>query len=209
VKKIKRREFVTNCARAGLMAGIAGLCAVLGSRAKKVLCRGTCSGCPESSGGACSLGFNRQVWQIDPEKCTQCGRCATHCVLAPSAVKCFHSYSICGYCDLCGGYLRPDAKERNTGAENQLCPTAAIRRTFIEDPYYQYIIDESLCIGCGKCVKGCTMFGNGSLYLQVKHNLCVNCNECAIARACPSDAFRRVPASDPYLLKSTQEKRIS
>jgi Na+-translocating ferredoxin:NAD+ oxidoreductase subunit B len=26
------------------------------------------------------------VWQLDPAKCTQCGRCATHCVLAPSAV---------------------------------------------------------------------------------------------------------------------------
>jgi electron transport complex protein RnfB len=149
------------------------------------------------------------VWQLDPEKCTQCGRCATHCVLSPSAVKCFHSYSICGYCDLCGGYLRPDAKERDTGAELQLCPTAAIRRKFIEDPYFQYTIDEDLCIGCAKCVKGCGVFGNGSLYMQVKHELCVNCNECAIARSCPSDAFKRVPASDPYILKSDQERRIS
>ncbi len=151
----------------------------------------------------------RLVWQIDPEKCTQCGRCATHCVLAPSAVKCFHSYSICGYCDLCGGYLRPDAKKRNTGAENQLCPTAAITRTFIENPYYQYKIDEDLCIGCGICVEGCDVFGNGSLQLQVNHDLCVDCNECAIAHACPSDAFERVPSTEPYLLKSDRERRIS
>lgn len=150
----------------------------------------------------------RMVWQIDPEKCTRCGRCATHCVLAPSAVKCFHSYSICGYCDLCGGYLRPDAKKRDTGAENQLCPTAAITRTFIENPYYQYKIDKDLCIGCGVCVEGCSVFGNGSLYLQVDHGICVNCNECAIAHACPSDAFRRIPASEAYLLKSDQERRI-
>lgn len=197
----KRRDFLKNAARGCALAGIAGVCAALGLRKDKFRCSGRCGECKPDS-GACPLGSSGFVWQIDPEKCTQCGRCATHCVLAPSAVKCVHSYSICGYCDLCGGYQRPDAKSRSTGAENQLCPTAAIRRKFIEDPYYQYTIDEALCIGCGKCVKGCGMFGNGSLYLQVKHDLCVNCNECAIAAACPSDAFRRVPASDPYLLKT-------
>ncbi len=151
----------------------------------------------------------RLVWQLDPNKCTQCGRCQTHCVLSQSAVKCVHSYSMCGYCDLCGGYLRSDAKGRNTGAESQLCPTAAIRRKFIEPPYYQYTIDEDLCIACGKCVKGCAGFGNGSLYLQVRHNRCKNCNQCAIAQACPAKAFRRVPATDPYLLKTKSERRIS
>jgi len=142
------------------------------------------------------------VWQLDPQKCVQCGRCATHCVLNPSAVKCIHSYAICGYCDLCGGYLQPGAKSRDTGAESQLCPVSAIKRTYIEDPYFQYTIDEDLCVGCGKCVKGCGLFGNGSLYLQVKHDLCVNCNECAIARSCPAQAFQRVPAEQPYLLKT-------
>ena len=53
----------------------------------------------------------------------------------------------------------------HTGAENQLCPTAAIKRTFIEDPYFQYDIEEQLCIGCAKCVEGCNTFGNGSLHL--------------------------------------------
>jgi electron transport complex protein RnfB len=92
-------------------------------------------------------------------------------------------------------------KNVDSAAENQLCPTSAIVRTFVEDPYYEYTIDEDLCIGCGVCVKGCASFGNGSLYLQVKHDLCVNCNECAIARACPAHAFRRVPADQPYILK--------
>ncbi len=86
-------------------------------------------------------------------------------------------------------------------AENQLCPTGAIERRFVEDPYYQYSIDEPLCIGCGKCVEGCEAFGNGSLFLQIRHDRCVNCNQCSIAAACPSDAFVRVPASKPYLLK--------
>lgn len=141
------------------------------------------------------------VWQIDPHACIQCGNCATNCVLNPSAVKCVHAYALCGYCKLCFGYFEPSPARLNTGAENQLCPVDAIRRQFVEDPYFEYTIDETLCVGCGKCVKTCGLFGNGSLFLQVRHDRCVNCNECAIARACPADAFRRVPASRPYLLK--------
>lgn len=147
------------------------------------------------------------VWQLDPAKCTQCGRCATSCVLKPSAVKCVHAYDVCGYCELCGGYHQPNVRVTDTAAENQLCPTAAIKRTFIEDPYYEYTIIEELCIGCAKCVKGCTSFGNGSLYLQVRHNICVNCNECAIARDCPAKAFSRVSASAPYILKGEQGQK--
>ncbi|MHC4289552.1 MAG: 4Fe-4S binding protein, partial [Planctomycetota bacterium] len=159
------------------------------------------------------------VWQLDPLKCIGCGKCATHCVLNESAVKCVHAYAMCGYCDLCTGYFVPEPKELTTAAENQLCPTGAIERTFVEDPYFEYhIIEaiertfvedpyfeyhiiESLCIGCGKCVVGCNAFGNGSLFLQVRHDRCVNCNECAIAVACPSQAFKRVPIETPYIMK--------
>jgi electron transport complex protein RnfB len=126
------------------------------------------------------------------------------CVLTPSAVKCVHAYDVCGYCDLCGGYHQPTVKVTDTAAENRLCPTNAIRRTFVEDPYYEYSIVEGLCIGCGKCVKGCGSFGNGSLFLQVRHDRCVNCNDCSIARVCPAGAYRRVPASRPYLLRGAQ-----
>jgi Na+-translocating ferredoxin:NAD+ oxidoreductase subunit B len=145
-------------------------------------------------------GHKQMVWQIDPELCTQCGNCATYCVLEDSAVKCVQSYAMCGYCDLCTGYLEP-GRPLDTGAENELCPTGAIERNFVEDPYYEYNIDEALCNGCAKCVKGCVVYGNGSLYLQVRHDRCVNCNECAIAAACPSNAFKRVPVDQPYLLK--------
>jgi Na+-translocating ferredoxin:NAD+ oxidoreductase subunit B len=141
------------------------------------------------------------VWQLDPAKCVQCGQCATACVLNPSAVKCVHAYSLCGYCKLCFGYFEPGAAALTTAAESQLCPTGAIQRTFVEEPYFEYSIREDLCIGCAKCVKGCTLFGNGSLFLQVRHDRCVNCNDCAIARACPARAYRRVPATQPYLLK--------
>ena len=145
-------------------------------------------------------GGEEYVWQIDPFKCTQCGRCATECVMAESAVKCVHAYDLCGYCDLCGGYFKPGAKLQ-TGAENQLCPTAAIQRKFIEEPYFEYIIEEELCIGCAKCVKGCSAFGNGSLHLQIRHDRCKNCNQCAIATACPSKAISRVAANKPYIIK--------
>lgn len=141
------------------------------------------------------------IWQLDPGKCVQCGRCATNCVLTPSAVKCLHVFDMCGYCDLCGGFFKPETKHLSTGAENHLCPTAAIKRNFVEDPFFQYEIIDELCIGCGKCVAGCDAFGNGSLQLQVDHSICVNCNQCAIATDCPADAFTRVPVSQPNISK--------
>ena len=183
-KDISRRNFFREGLCGACLAGLAGAAAITG----KDMAKGD------------------TVWQIDPAKCIQCGNCATFCVLGLSAVKCVHSHAICGYCDLCTGYLVPEPPELNTGAENELCPTGAIKRTFVEDPYYEYTIDEPLCIGCGKCVKGCAAFGNGSLFLQVRHDRCVNCNECSIATACPSGAFTRVSADDPYILKGDDEK---
>jgi electron transport complex protein RnfB len=146
----------------------------------------------------------RTVWQIDPQKCISCTNCATACVLTPSAVKCVQAYRMCGYCKLCTGYFEPEPNGLNAGAENQVCPTGAIKRTALEDPYYEYTIDEPLCIGCAKCVVGCVMFGNGSFFLQIRHDRCVNCNECNIAITCPAEAISRVPASQPYRLKSRE-----
>lgn len=142
------------------------------------------------------------VWQIDPDKCTQCGNCATACVLTPSAAKCVHEFAICGYCDLCFGYYVDQRADDVEAAENRRCPNDAIRRSFVEEPYYQYVIEEDKCIGCAVCVKGCQTFGNGALIMQVRHDRCINCNECSIAAVCPSDAFVRVPADDPYLLRT-------
>jgi electron transport complex protein RnfB len=175
-----RREFLQGGLRT---LAVAGLSALAGGVAWRATAGGT-------------------VWQLDPQKCLRCGLCATACVLEQSAVKCVHHYEICGYCELCTGYFQPEPFALDTGAENQLCPTGAIRRHFVEDPYYEYKIDEALCIGCAKCVEGCNRFGNGSMYLQVRHDRCLNCNECAIARVCPADAFRRVPAEQPYLQKT-------
>ncbi|MEI7595630.1 MAG: 4Fe-4S binding protein [Bacteroidota bacterium] len=150
----------------------------------------------------------KTVWQIDTKKCTQCGRCASACIKKPSAVKCFHAYDLCGYCDLCGGYFRPGVINLTTAAENQLCPTSAINRKFIEEPFFEYDIDNELCIGCGKCVKGCGAFGNGSLQLQIDHSVCENCNECAIARECPANAISRIDSNAPYLMLGLRENNL-
>jgi Na+-translocating ferredoxin:NAD+ oxidoreductase subunit B len=184
-KKIGRREFIGSAMRVSVGLAIGSMGGVLLSKA---------------------MG-EHMVWQLDPALCVQCGRCATECVLTPSAVKCTHVYSMCGYCDLCGGYFKPDTKNLTTAAENQLCPTAAIERKFIEEPFFEYHINEDLCIGCGKCVAGCGSFGNGSMQLQVRHNLCVNCNQCSIATHCPANAFKRVPASSPYIFKGFKEDK--
>ncbi len=143
----------------------------------------------------------RSVWQIDPRKCIQCGRCESECVVKPSAVKCVHSFEMCGYCKLCFGYFQPDAKALSEAAENQLCPTGAIKRRFVEAPYFEYTIDEGLCTGCAKCVKSCGDFGNGSLFLQIRQDACKRCNACRIAERCPSGAIKRVPARRAYLSK--------
>ncbi len=144
------------------------------------------------------------VWQIDPDRCNQCGNCATRCVLRPSAVKCVQDYAVCGYCDLCFAYFNPRTSTREPPGVNGQCPTDAIRRKRLEDPYYEYRIDEALCIGCGICIRGCEDAGNGSLHLQIKQDLCVQCNQCAIAVACPADAIHKVPASTPYLHRSSK-----
>jgi electron transport complex protein RnfB len=178
-KTNKRREFIRSTARVTLALGIGGMSGLALSKSTK----------------------EEWVWQIDPFLCTQCGRCAEECVLTPSAVKCVHAFDLCGYCDLCGGYFKPGVTDLNTGAENQLCPTTALKRSFIEEPFFEYTIDETLCIGCGKCVKGCSSFGNGSLHLQIRHDRCLNCNQCSIARLCPSDAINRIPHGQPYNFK--------
>ena len=178
---LSRRDFLSNVGRGASLFALGGAAGALGGRSRD----------------------QQWVWQIDPFKCTQCSRCATECVLDLSAVKCVQDLRSCGYCRICFGYQQVKPIEIDSAAENLMCPTDAIVRKFVEEPYYEYTIQESKCNGCAKCVKACLDFGNASFYLQVRHDRCLNCNECAIAAACPANAFVRLPADDPYVIKST------
>ena len=192
VLRLSRRTFFTTFARGAVIAVVGGGAAALAALKLR--------------GGR--GGKSRTVWQIDPWKCTQCGRCRTECVLAESAAKCVHDLSMCGYCKPCFGYFQPTMVKLEPGPGNEMCPYGAIARQPVEEPYYQYTIDEKRCTACGLCVKGCSSFGNGSLYLQVRHDRCLNCNECSIAAACPSDALIRLPADRPYIIKSKGPEQI-
>jgi electron transport complex protein RnfB len=185
-----RRSFLADGLRAAGVALVGGAAALLGVRKAR---------------------GDDLVWQLDPDQCMACDKCATQCVLDVSAVKAVQFYPMCAMCDVCTGFFDVSYVQLDTGAENQLCPTGAIVRTLVTRqagvPRYEYPITEPKCIGCGKCVKGCAMM-NGSLYLQVKHDRCLNCNECSIALACPTQAFRRVPAGRPYLLKRKARRML-
>ncbi len=182
---LSRRDFFKGSLQGAGVLGLAGITGALMTKGAKA---------------------EEEVWQIDPYKCTECGKCETHCVVTPSAVKAVHAYGVCGYCDLCTAYFVPDPFDLTEGAENHLCPTDAIKRTYIEEPYYEYVIKEESCVGCAKCVDGCRTYGNGSMHLQIQHDLCVDCDSCSIDNACPSDAFVKVPTSNPYLFKGEKEK---
>jgi Na+-translocating ferredoxin:NAD+ oxidoreductase subunit B len=203
---LSRRSFLSGLVRHTALGGLVVGTGYLALKPSRALAQcppgGDCTSC--GSWGSCLLTRARTnwVWQIDPWKCIQCGKCATNCVLNPSASKCVHAFGLCGYCELCTGFFEAQPNALNTGAENQLCPTGAIKRRFVEDPYYEYTIDAELCVGCGKCVKGCSTFGNGSLMLQIDQSRCVRCNRCSIATACPAQAISRVPASQAYLIKT-------
>mgnify|MGYP001590284734 CR=1 FL=1 len=215
---LNRRDFLRSAARGAFLAALAALGGLAVVRRRCGSLGGAdggraCGSCPDlarctlpAAAAARPAVARRDVWQLDPAKCIQCGRCATSCVLSPSAVKCVHRFEMCGYCKLCFGFFQPGTRSLTSAAENQMCPTGALKRRFIEAPYYEYTVDEALCIGCGRCVKGCWAFGNGSLVLQVRHDRCVNCNECSIARNCPAGAYTRVPADQPYLFKPGQTK---
>ncbi len=153
-------------------------------------------------------------WHIEIEKCVNsrlgavgvevCESCADECVLALSAIKAVNDHSKCGRCYICPAYFSITSAVDEEGLPSEkLCPRDAIKRIPIGeiDPYdpannyYDYIIDEVRCTGCGRCVMGCKEpAGLGSIILEVRHDTCLDCNRCSISIACPDEAYVQQPA---------------
>ncbi|HVP45337.1 MAG TPA: 4Fe-4S binding protein [Bryobacteraceae bacterium] len=153
------------------------------------------------------------VWQVDAARCLNsrlgevgvaaCNLCTTECVVSLSAVRAVNEHSRCGRCNICPAYFNITSAVDDRGLPSEkLCPRDAIMRKPIgkadpEDPannFYEYLIDEEKCDGCGKCVMQCKEpLGLGSIVLRIRYNRCVDCNRCAISTACPKDALIQVP----------------
>jgi electron transport complex protein RnfB len=156
------------------------------------------------------------VWQVDASRCVNsrlgevnvevCSLCTSECVVSQSAVRAVNNFRECGRCYICPAYYNIKSAVDETGLPSEkLCPRDAIERRPIglidpRDPannFYEYIIDEEKCDGCGICVKGCKEpLGLGSIVLKVRYDLCVDCNHCAISTACPHDAVVRQQEPD-------------
>ena len=156
------------------------------------------------------------VWQVDASRCINsrlgevnveaCNLCTNECVVQLSAVRAVNEFSKCGRCNICPAYFNiTSAVDEHGLPSEKLCPRDAIERRPIgkidpEDPannFYEYIIDEAKCDGCGKCVMKCKEpLGLGSITLRVRYDRCVNCNRCAISRACPQQALFQLPVEE-------------
>ena len=191
---VSRRSLLSKVAKGAVLAGLGGAAAHLVQKSHGQL-----------------------VWQVDAAKCVNsrlgeagaevCSLCTTSCVVSQSAVRAVNHFAKCGRCSICPAYFNIKSAVNEQGLPSEkLCPRDAISRTAIglvdkDDPannFYEYVIAEERCDGCGKCVNNCKEpLGLGSIVLKVRHDLCVSCNRCAISLSCPKDALVQmlVPAA--------------
>jgi len=187
-----RREVLGHAARGAALLGLAGMTGLLSFKANKTY-----------------------AWAIDISRCVNsklgavgvkvCEACATDCVLPLSAVRAVNYFAKCGRCYICPAYFKITSAVGPDGLPTEkVCPRDAIKRDPIgwvdpDDPannFYEYTIDETLCNGCGRCVMECKEpAGLSSIVLEVRHDVCLDCNRCSIASACPEEAYERSPFS--------------
>lgn len=188
--KLTRRQMMETVARGAAFVGLGGLTGMLAMKAHATY-----------------------AWAVNTTKCINsklgavgvqaCELCATECVVSLSAVRAVNDFSSCGRCYICPAYFKITSAVGPDGLPSEkVCPRDAIERKAIgwidpDDPannFYEYTIDETKCNGCGRCVMECKEpAGLGSIKLEVRHNVCLDCNRCSIAAACPEDAYVRQP----------------
>jgi electron transport complex protein RnfB len=171
--KLTRRELMETAARGAAFVGLGGLTSILALKAHATY-----------------------AWAVDTAKCINsklgavgvpvCELCATECVVSLSAVRAVNEFSKCGRCYVCPSYFKITSAVGPDGLPSEkVCPRDAIERK---------AIGETKCNGCGRCVLECKEpAGLGSITLEVRHNVCLDCNRCSIATACPEDAYVRQP----------------
>ena len=189
-EKYTRRKVLGHAARGVALLGLGGTAGLLALKAHKTY-----------------------AWVIEADKCINsklgavgveiCERCATDCVITLSAVRAVNEFSACGRCYVCPAYYKITSAVGPDGLPSEkVCPRDAIERKAIgwidpEDPannFNEYVIDEKKCNGCGRCVMECKEpAGLSSITLEVRHNVCLDCNRCSIATVCPEEAFDRRP----------------
>ena len=147
----------------------------------------------------------RFAWQVDPEKCLYCGLCETACVRKASAVKAVNDQKKCSNCVVCYGHISDSTidSDKIDAEGERVCPHDAVERENFSggvDGMFLYSNNPKKCVGCAKCVKQCNEHGTKSMFLVIRPDLCLGCNECAIAVICPHDAIERIPreAVDDY-----------
>ncbi|MCX7935061.1 MAG: hypothetical protein N3A66_07355 [Planctomycetota bacterium] len=171
--------------RAGRAIAAAALAVVTGHVLRRALF--------SSQDGSLAL---RKIWQIDPDRCAFCELCARACVQKPSAVKAYNDQTLCSNCVVCYGHIANwNAASDQIDIQPTICPQQALRRRPLAggaEGYFLYEVIPERCNGCGRCAKECNRYGSRSLFLFIRPDLCLGCNECAIARVCPTKAIAPV-----------------
>jgi electron transport complex protein RnfB len=140
---------------------------------------------------------SRYIWQINPDKCTFCGKCETLCIKTPSAVKAVNDQKKCSFCVVCHGHIKETGVASDKIMEEgiRICEHDAVTRKAHSggvNGYFIYDIDDEKCVACGKCAKLCNEKGTQSMFLIIRPEFCLNCNSCEIAKHCPEGAIEKL-----------------